>query len=205
MRLASWEIVSEARAELPSDIIRVKQVHGAAIVWASAAQGQALAADGIAAPHTFMPAFMISTADCLPLAVVSDEIACVVHISRKTLIRGILETIPNFIAPHEMRAAYFGPHVCAEHFVFEQVGSEIAAFQQKFPFACQRRGDGLHLDINAVVTKQLINWGLPPDTLQRDGRCTFADETLPSYIRAWRSKQPLNGGIATIVRRSYGS
>jgi copper oxidase (laccase) domain-containing protein len=188
------------QSEVPADVVRVKQGHGSTIVGASEVKNSEILADGISASADFEEPFMILTADCLPLVVVTDKAACALHVSRKTLILGLLEGVPQFMKPPDITGVYIGPHVCAEHFVFETVGPEIAAFQKRWPLACTATEDGLHLSLVKAVAEYLGAWGVTPERLTSDPRCTFETPDLPSYRRALRDQQPLTDQIATVVR-----
>lgn len=179
-------------------IVRVKQVHGSNIVWAEQANID-VEADGIAAKREYARPFMISTADCLALVIASELVICALHVSRKTLVRGLLNHVPEFVPPGEMIGTWIGPHICADHFVFERRGEEIAAFGHQFPAAVEKRADGWHLDILAATREYLTGWGLSDSQIYRDGRCTFETLELPSYRRSLRMGNALAGTIATVV------
>jgi copper oxidase (laccase) domain-containing protein len=176
-----------------------KQAHSGVIMWVDEASPTAVA-DGVAVHADNAQPLVIRTADCLPLVLLSPEVACVLHVSRKTLVKGLLDQVPNFIVPGQITKVFIGPHICAEHFVFEKMGPEIQEFQQKYPYACRETVTGLSLDINRVVEEYLKSWNVDEALLSRDGRCTFESPELPSYRRSLRDNQPLSDAIATIVR-----
>ncbi len=200
LSLGSWEITTKLTAQVEADVIRVQQVHGNTIVWAHEVDTASTVADGLAAHHSFTSAFMINTADCLPLVVVSGGVACAVHVSRKTLLKGLLDRVPDFIQPETIRGAWIGPHVCSDHFVFDWVGEDIAAFQRRFPEACVEKEDGLHISTLMAVKGYLRQWGVRENVLRQDGGCTFEQEIWPSYRRSLRNQQKLKGGVATVVK-----
>lgn len=197
--VSRWEVETKPASMVSSAVVRVKQMHGNAIVWAEEAQAGGIVADGIAAHHEFTRSFMINTADCLPLVVATEAIICAIHVSRKTLTGGILDRVPDFIKPESIVAVWIGPHICVNHFVFEWVGQDVAAFQARFPSAYEEREDGIHLSNLAATLGYLESWGVPTTAIQRDTRCTYEDDSLQSYRRGLHGREKLSGGIATIV------
>lgn len=197
-----WHIATQLLSQVPEGVVGVKQVHGAAIVRAQDIKKGETQADGIFAPANFRWPSMIRTADCLPLIVTTQDSVCALHVSRKTLIRELLDEVPAVIAPAEIISVYLGPHICAKHFVFETMGPEIAAFQERFPGACWQREDGLHISLLAAVEHYLAAWGVPVESRQIDERCTFETPSLPSYRRALRDRQTLVDHIAIVVSRT---
>lgn len=198
--IGRWEVLTMPLADVLPEVVRVTQVHGDQIVQATDAVRGGLEADGIVASHTFIQPFMIHTADCLPMVIVTKTQACILHVSRKTLLVGLLDAVPHFIDISSIEGVWLGPHLCAEHFVFEWVGSDVAAFQARFRAACEEKEDGLHLSILSATKQYLTTWGVRAATIVRDSRCTFEDNSLASYRRSLLAAEKLSGGIATVVR-----
>ena len=193
-----WRIEAALLSTVSANVRRVKQVHGNTIVWAEDITPET-AADGIVARTGFPDPFLIRTADCLPLVLTTPDTACALHVSRKSLVAGLLEQVPNYLNLAEIDTVYIGPHVCEEHFIFEKIGPEIEAFRQKFPFACRQSTAGLHVSLKKVVEEYLKQWGVKKGMVSFDTRCTFEAAELPSYRRSLRDKQPLTDHITTIV------
>lgn len=194
-----WKIETRlSSSPLHANVIKVKQAHGGDIARAERVD-RATVADGIAAPLNFTSPFMIATADCLPLVIASDEVACALHVSRKSLIHGLLDHVPDFLVAPAITSAYIGPHICEEHFVFDWVGPDIKLFAQKFPAACRESKAGLHLSLKKAVEIYLERWHVAPELVSVDPRCTWETEELPSYKRSLRDTQPLFDQLATIV------
>lgn len=197
-RVGRWKISTRLRRAGKGGETGLVQVHGSQIVWAHEAARNSVG-DGLAIRHNFPRPCLIATADCLPLVILSDSAACLLHISRKSLVRGLLEQVPKFILPADMNGAWIGPHICGKHFVFEYLGEEVSAFYAKYPWAAARRSDGWHLDLLGVAMRYLNSWGLEDKNIKRDGRCTFEMVELPSYRRGLTQGQSTAEGIATVV------
>lgn len=193
-----WRIKVLPWANLDSSITTVNQVHGATIVDATRAQHERLDADGILMRPSDQPV-AIHTTDCLPLIITSDKSALALHISRKTLIHGLLDHVPSLIKPEDIRGVFFGPHICAKHFIFEHEGEDITRFREKFPAALTGHNP-IYLSLKSAVQTYLKTWHVSSDFVHEDPRCTFEDESLPSYKRKYvtGNATPL-GRIATIV------
>lgn len=197
-RLGRWKISTQVRGPRKGGETELGQVHGSQIVWAHEA-GRNSVGDGLAVRHDFPRSCLIKTADCLPLVILSDSAACLLHVSRKSLLRGLLEQVPEYILPTDMKGAWIGPHICGKHFVFEYLGEEVGAFYAKYPWAAVRRRDGWHLDLLAATRQYLRNWGLRDKNIRQDGRCTFEAAELPSYRRKLLGQETIVGGLATVV------
>src|SRR6185503_10097991 len=103
-------LVSNTQSPTP---VAVQQVHGGTIVWADEITSLTMA-DGIAVHADMAREFMIKTADCIPLVVLSADRACGLHVSRKTLLRGLLDGLSAFVPPQTITKVHIGPHICAE-------------------------------------------------------------------------------------------
>lgn len=135
-------------------------------------------------------AVAIHTADCLPLLITTFEEACLLHISRKTLLTELLPQALQRLQRNQITGLFFGPHICQRHFVFEYEGDEIIAFKKKFPAACLAVPGGTALSL-MIATKQLLMPQLPSDVkILMDGRCTYEVATLPSYRRWLEQGKP---------------
>ena len=142
----------------------------------------------------------VSSAYCLPLALVTNEAALVLHVSRKTLINGLLDNVPRVLEPASIRQVLIGPHVCPEHFTFEWEGPEITRFVEKFPDAVEQDQAGVwSLSTRDAVQDYLEKWRISEEQIEEDLRCTFEASELPSYRR---KSEELTRHVATIVRAS---
>jgi copper oxidase (laccase) domain-containing protein len=183
--------------KVPVGVISAKQVHSNNIVDAKDAVANETEADGLFLSDRLISA-AIHTADCMPLVLTTKNSALVLHVSRKSLIKGLLDEVPNFISPKEIIGVYLGPHICADHFTFDEAGDEIKKFQTMFPEAVEVKENIYHLSLKNAVSKYFKEWAIEHIELQEDLRCTFKEESLPSYKRWMGTTTPL-GRIVTIV------
>lgn len=123
----------------------------------------------------------IHTCDCLPLVITTTAETYLLHISRKTLLTPLLEKTAARINRETVTEIFIGPHICADHFVFEYEGEEIKAFAKKFPLAVRSSERGIGLSL-LRATEHFIERYTRLKII-RDGRCTYEDPTLPSYKR----------------------
>ncbi|MGH9858044.1 MAG: laccase domain-containing protein, partial [Acidobacteriota bacterium] len=104
-----WRI-DLATAVRPQEARELIQVHGATIIQTpldtkkEEADGALLTADS--AP------FAIRTADCMPLVMMTDQKALALHVSRKSLVAGLLDAVPDVIEPTQLTHIFIGPHIC---------------------------------------------------------------------------------------------
>lgn len=203
--LSDWNISIYHDKDAPSKVLLPKQVHGPDICRVTDLQrGKNVTADAVVTDGT-SPA-VIRTADCLPLVLVNDSCAAVLHISRMSSIRGLLDAVPDYIDIESLIAAWIGPHICDQHFVFEYEGPEITLFVKKYPFAIARRGGKVHLDLSSVVSAQLHAWGLSPASVIHTEVCTY-ESNLPSWKRWQEEKGPITPfpEFVTVVEKQSDS
>ncbi len=193
-----WEVRTNLLSNTPADFVAVNQKHTSDIVWADHVTTETIA-DGIAAHAGFTQPFLIRTADCLPLVLITPDVTVALHVSRKSLIAGLLDNVTSFFDTTAVTKVYIGPHICADHLVFEHRGEEVARFVEQYPFASQQSAAGLHLSLAKVVDMYLKQWGVGAAVVVRDGRCTFETVELPSYRRSRKDGTRHADHIATIV------
>lgn len=176
------------------------QVHGGQIVASSAcAPPTRPDADGLLLETREQKA-SIYTADCVPLVLVSDKHALLLHVSRKSLVNQLLDMVPHHLTPSTITYVFIGPHICATHFAFEVMGPELEQFATSFPAAVTRQDTTWHLNLQHVVQAYLDTWKIPVERQVIDERCTYETRALPSYRRALDQQQlPLTDQIATVV------
>lgn len=125
----------------------------------------------------------IHTADCLSLVITTDEKALLLHLSRKTLLTPLLPTALKKVAAEKVTGVFLGPHICAQHLVYEYEGEEILAFKKAFPRAWQALPGGTSLSLK-IASEEVLYRALSSSTPTIvDGRCTYEDPSLPSYRR----------------------
>ena len=130
LKLGNWEITTTMQPDL-GDVVFPFQTHGNATISAEECVSGQTQADGIYMDNAEY-AIGINTADCLPLVLLTDKQALALHVSRKTLIRGLVKNIPGVMNLQEITHAYIGPHICEDHFGFEYAGEEIQEFMKNF-------------------------------------------------------------------------
>lgn len=181
-QLDGWRILVGLAQELPWSVRLPDQTHGSKIVTAAALSQSSVSADGVVLNHSDSPSG-IHTADCLPLVITSPTQALVLHVSRKTLIAGLLDAVARTLPPSEISSVFIGPHICPRHFTFNYLGPELSELKKKFPTAVVTKGEQTHVSLITCVQHYFTAWGVPAGHITRDTRCTFEDPALPSYRR----------------------
>ncbi|MAF80531.1 hypothetical protein CL628_00805, partial [bacterium] len=95
--IGNWEIATVLDKQVPADVWRVKQVHGGKINEV----GDSSDADGLVT-RAGEQTIGIATADCMPAVFVTPKKALALHISRKSIINGLLDAVPNHIKPADI-------------------------------------------------------------------------------------------------------
>ncbi|MEX0650081.1 MAG: laccase domain-containing protein [Candidatus Andersenbacteria bacterium] len=132
----------------------------------------------------------VRTADCMPLVITTVQQALVLHISRKSLLRSILDQVALSISLPDIEYVWIGPHICEKHFGFEYEGEEIQQFTKLFPTAVERRKEKTYLSLRQAVGHYLEKWEILPEMIVDTNTCTY-EGTLPSW-RRWREE---NGDV----------
>jgi copper oxidase (laccase) domain-containing protein len=187
-KLDNWEV----SLELESNAIIPHQVHGNTIISVSTCVSGTTDADGIIGTLNDPP-FGVHTADCMPLVFITPTRALALHVSRHTLLAGILEESIDLLSGEQILHTYIGPHICEECFTFEHEGESIRAFRTRYPDASTEERGTIHISMDRVVDGYLKQFGVQHAI--RDTRCTVETPELPSY-RRWRAE----GGTGTFPR-----
>lgn len=178
-QLGPWRVTVLEKP--PSTAATVRQVHGGLIVRAEDASASVLA-DGM-----FLTAASggaaVSTADCMPVVLAAPAAALILHVSRKTLIQGLLEEAFLLLSPADVTHIFVGPHICENHFVFEHRGADVRLFQNLYPQAVHHLGGVLRVSLRRALEQVLEERGIDKKLMQFDGRCTYETASLPSYRR----------------------
>ncbi len=168
---------------LPGEFAYVAvQPHGNTIIPSSQLAKGLATADGIYIGRG-MPKGGIATADCMPLIVFGEHEVLLLHISRKTMVAGILKEAKKFMPKAPITAVYIGPHICPNHLLYETQGPDIVQFAELFPTAVQKNGSW-SLSLRKAISGFLDELDIAPAAIVEDGRCTFEDKSLLSYRRA---------------------
>jgi YfiH family protein len=135
----------------------------------------------------------VKVADCLPVIIKEKDagIIAAVHAGWRGLNKNILKKaiiiIKNeFKIKPENLKVYIGPHICVKHY---EVGPEMASSFAEYKNAFLRVGNKIFMDLESVALKQLLNCGVKVENISNDGRCTFEDNSLPSFRRDKTNKR----------------
>jgi YfiH family protein len=163
-------------------LVRVRQVHGAAVVAAdevdASTEADALWCGRMRADPRFVVGVL--TADCVPILLCdrAASVVAAVHSGWKGTVANIAaRTVETLVAAGVAAAdllAAIGP--CIEVAAFE-VGEEVA---QQFDarFVHRELGPKPHVDLVACVRAQLEQAGIPTNQIERVGGCTHANPEL---------------------------
>lgn len=202
MNSSGWQVktVRLAAGDDQKGVITAQQEHGGHIADAKHCSPGKTIADGIVS--TGEPV-AVKTADCMPLVLIrGQDSALALHVSRKTLIRGLLDAVPTVINTANISAVHIGPHICHRHFTFTYEGDELRQFMHMFPSAVSREQNVTHVSLLDAVSNYFSTWRIDPRIVQYDKRCTYEDTALPSYRAAIDSgsQKPLDR-LLTITSR----
>lgn len=153
-------------------LVTVRQVHGAAVVWAREV-GPDTEADAVCCRREDGRVVGVLTADCVPVLLADREgrVAAAVHSGWRGTVAGVVGATVGALAatgvsPGSLVAA-IGP--CIEVRAFE-VGPEVAA---QFPAeVVDASGSRPHVDLVAAVKSQLLRAGISASAIARVGGCT---------------------------------
>ena len=172
-----WHISTELA--LPADTLLPTQEHTGDIVTADDLKQRELVADGVFV-RTNQPV-AIRTADCIPLVLMTDNEALALHVSRHTLLKEILDHIPDYLDPERLTNIWIGPHICEKHLTFSYIGEGLQQFMEKYPEAV-RKNTEIHLSLKKAVLSHITQWNIDPDRITDAKICTYESD-LPSYKR----------------------
>ncbi|MCA9648688.1 MAG: peptidoglycan editing factor PgeF [Myxococcales bacterium] len=168
------EAVAAAGGYAVEQLVRVKQVHGAAVLRASEV-GPDREADALWCHRDDGPCVVgVLTADCVPVLLADREGTAVaaVHSGWRGTVAGVSAAAVRAlqgagVSPARLVVA-IGP--CIEQPAFE-VGEEVAC-QFDDAFVERERWPKPHVDLVGVVRSQLLGLGVPPGSIVRVGGCT---------------------------------
>ncbi len=156
---------------------RMRQVRGAQVIRACEATAES-EADAIWAHREDPPVVVgVLTADCVPVLLADADATAwaAIHSGWKGTVAGIVPASVRALAqvgiePGELRAA-IGPCISLEAF---EVGPEVAC---QFPDEVVERNRFArpHVDLVAMVERQLLAAGVRPENVERVGGCTHTD------------------------------
>ena len=198
IELGAWQVMTTIAAPA-GDAAPVKQIHGGNIVPIDAAA--VTWADGIVLDRAGVRA-AIATADCAPVVITSGELALVLHASRKSLVRGLLDNATTYIDPVQIDHIYVGPHISEYRFSFTEEERLLQRFRERYPQAIHFHKGKMYVSLRKALRQIFHEWGVHEQKVQFDGRCTYDTAYLPSY-RRWLDGGKLGelGRLWTIVGR----
>lgn len=201
VRLGRWRVAQQVTREHENrntGFISARQNHGGVVVEAVECVSGQTGADGIMVRDGGQSVAVL-TADCMPLVVVTDTAAVVLHVSRKSLINGLLDKVEDMLDIRQIRGVYVGPHICPHHFTFEWLGEELKQFQMLFPRAIEW-SEPWQVSLRCAVQSYFDQWGVQLDWFVVDERCTYEEANLPSYRRYLEQESdPNTARMATVV------
>lgn len=183
------------RLGLPTEPVWLRQVHGARVLAAEGATGQA--ADGVFSARPGQVC-AVMTADCLPVLLCSldGERVAAVHGGWRSLAAGIMATAVAALGTAQLMA-WLGPAIGPQAF---EVGSAVRdAFLRTdagLDGAFRPVGDGKWLaDLYAIARRQLGSLGVAQ--CYGGGHCTYSD---PERFFSFR-RDGATGRMATLIWR----
>lgn len=193
----SWKISIER--DKPTEVLLPLQKHSDVITTSDDFRDGEVIADGVFMSGTTPAA--VQTADCMPLVIMTPDTALALHISRHTLVKGLLDTVPKFIDPESITHIWIGSHICEQHFTFPYIGEKLQQFIDRFPNAITRTPD-ISVSLRKAVQTYFDQWHLDPSIITEVNTCTY-ESALPSYKRWFDEKKEgkFSDRIFTIVQK----
>jgi YfiH family protein len=186
--------VADAIGVKSPDLVIVRQVHGAGVLFSSqtstASEADALVSDD-------ERALAILVADCLPLLLVDEETGqfALVHAGWRGLDAGVIESTLTHFRDRTRVHAFIGPSISGEAY---QVGTEVASRFAAYPDALTSDGpDHARLDLRVIATRQLVTGGVLGDAIVLSQHVTDGGDVFFSD----RAQRPC-GRFALVAKRS---
>lgn len=196
-----WKIITTAEKIISGrEILTARQVHGGNVVRDTHLESGEMEADGIILGSDSTNRIGIKTADCVPVIIMTDGVAIGLHVSRKSIVNGLLDNVMSFITPVEVNHIYVGPHICEYHFSFNEESYMIRRFRYRFPEAVHFHKGFLYLSLKKALLHFFDDWQINKERVTYDGRCTYEMLNLPSY-RQWKQEGETDelGRILTVI------
>ncbi|KKT93932.1 MAG: hypothetical protein A3E37_05140 [Candidatus Andersenbacteria bacterium RIFCSPHIGHO2_12_FULL_46_9] len=178
-----WRIDEIISPTIKEKILTVKQIHGGNIGKAEQVVPGETEADGILITNESGIIAGISTADCAPVIILTENKAIALHVSRKTLVNGQMDNVLNYLEPKEIDYIYVGPHICEYHFSFLREEYMLRRFRLRFGRATHWHHGSIYLSLKVALQYFFNDWDIHPNKIYYDGRCTYEMLMLPSYRR----------------------
>jgi len=186
-------------------VVSLKQIHSGNIYSVEEAAVVIKEGDGLLLKEEGKAAG-IKTADCAPVVIMTDEKAIALHVSRKSIVNGLMDNVLSFVSPTEITHVYIGPHICEYHFDFKDEDYMVRRFRSRFPRAAHLHRGVMYLSLEKAIRYFLDEWQVHAQRIESDGRCTVEMLGLPSYKR-WLSegKEGEMGIMMTVVEKIEGN
>lgn len=182
-RFGVWEVAEINPGDKADTIVTVNQIHGGNIVRAEQAVQEKTEADGILLTAGSRLVAGIKTADCAPVVVMAENRALALHVSRKTIVNGLLDNVMSYLEPKEIDYVYVGPHICEFHNSFAREEFMLRRFRLRFGQATHWHRGIIYISLKTALQYFFNDWEIHPNKIHYDGRCTYEMMALPSAKR----------------------
>ncbi len=202
----NYRLLQDAIGCPEAEMCRVHQVHGAAVVRASAGETFDVAqkADAIVASNDPTHVLSARVADCVPILLASDDgrTVAAIHAGWRGVVAGIaiktLREVTRDGRSADRVIVAIGPAISGEAF---EVGPEVVAeferlFGPKAPMKLRQDGKG-SVDLRQAIRLQLLAAGVQPDRIDISDRCTFRDK---DEFFSHRRDNGITGRMAALIQ-----
>lgn len=173
--------------------ISMQQVHGnrVCVVDSTTKEKTVLNCDGLVTSDKDVT-LEARTADCLPISFrdKNGKVIALIHAGWRGLKEEIIKNAINIlnekfsILPTNT-IVQVGPHICQRHY---EVNNDVSRY---FKNETRIVNGKQFLSLKDVALRQLLGLGILTENITFDDRCTFEDESLPSYRRNKTNKRIL--------------
>jgi copper oxidase (laccase) domain-containing protein len=148
-------------------------------------------------------ALFLLTADCLPLSLYdkTTQTIALAHISRKTLVDGLIQKTMTFlhselgVVPQNLLVS-IGPHIKKESYVFPLPLQEEQAFLKNYT---EIKDGFAHIDLLGISVAQLGALGISKEHISVSPIDTGTSDSYYSYYRMKKNGEPNAARMATIL------
>lgn len=177
--------------DAPNPWTSLRQVHGARVAVVSGPGDCQMQIADAAVTSALDTTLSVRVADCVPVALIGDDVIGTAHAGWRGLVAGVLDS-----AVHEIRSlsrsadspieAVVGPHVhaCCYEFQEQQIGVLVDEFGSEV--RSSTRDGHLAVDLAFVVNSALTRLGID---VTADGACTACDDRYWSFRLQGTSKR----------------
>lgn len=180
--------------QTPVDLYYAKQVHGVGIYEVVENNQFSRPEADIIWTRLSQQPIGVQTADCLPVLIYHPLFVCAIHAGWRGFAQGIFEVAKSYLAEQfgsiwslSQSQVFLGPCISREAF---EVGPEVVESfglslkSEKSGIVTAGRDDRLHIDLQALAVRQLINLGFLSHKIVVYRSCTFSSKELwHSYRR----------------------